>query len=463
MKQFLAISISIFCLLSVYGQKDISYFAKSNIFTISKEENGEYINEFILLRSFQKDTIIKGKTYKKYNTEKFKNIRSEKEKSSYYESFENNQYIKLDKNLDTIHSINLKEKTQKGVLFGKAKAIDFEYIDERSYSPKEKLIPDNYTPKKFYEAGAPKNYLVIRPSINVVEIQAQNNFYLKHLLGIFFSEISESLKNEKPINNQYKNRVGDEVQLVYKKASFDEKTGNIKHKNKQLIDLKIIKDTIINNQRVITLNQSEYNFHLKRRGQIRNWEVIITDDSYILDGFKIPIKDYVNDLKIENNKVFIQGIVKDKICNKRFPLIKKYESRAYFVTQNILPFFPIVFYNMGDVEGCISYARLDGIEYGTKEKIENEKPKDKTNLWLIKQASEDSFEVSFYVAKKSKIGISFWEGDNEKMLFDKELDKGEYREVIHTSKLIPNEYYRVDFIYEEDGTSGIEVTGFYTN
>ena len=50
MKQFLTISIAIFCLLSAYGQKNISYFTKSDIFTLAHEENGEYINDFILLR-----------------------------------------------------------------------------------------------------------------------------------------------------------------------------------------------------------------------------------------------------------------------------------------------------------------------------------------------------------------------------------------------------------------------------
>src|SRR5690606_38891302 len=221
----------------------------------------------------------------------------------------------------------------------------------------------------------PENHFIIRTDLQVKELEIQDNLYTKQLLGDVFLRISENIKNNLTVNNQYRNNVGDEIQLIYRRKWYNEENGTAEYENKQFKNIKITADKSIDNLRLITIEESGYSFLSGVEEQPKEWEVFVTDSSYVFQGFEIPIKDYKTDLKIEDNMLFLQSISEIEIGNKKFPLINQYYSEGYY-QPTILAFFPMVYYDVGNVEGYISYVKLSNIEYG--EKFERTYPKDKT-------------------------------------------------------------------------------------
>src|SRR5690606_1723893 len=119
--------------------------------------------------------------------------------------------------------------------------------------------------------------------------------------------------------------------------------------------------------------------------------------------------------------------------------------------------FPMVYYEVGNVEGYISYLKLNGSEYGKK--TDRTYPKDKTGIWSLKQISENSIEVHFFVVEDSEIQIEFGQEENSKTLFKKKLKQGEHKKIIKTEKLKSNEYYGINFIYQSKNSSGNQTNG----
>ncbi len=117
----------------------------------------------------------------------------------------------------------------------------------------------------------------------------------------------------------------------------------------------------------------------------------------------------------------------------------------------------MLYYEVGNVEGYISYAKLKNIEYGKK--FERTYPKDKTGIWSFRQVSENSIEVHFFVVEDSEIQIEFGQDEKSKAIFKKKMKQGEYKEIIKTDKLEPNEYYKINFIYQSKNSSGNQTNG----
>src|SRR5690606_24044192 len=98
------------------------------------------------------------------------------------------------------------------------------------------------TPKKFFEIENPENYFIVRTDLQVKELEIQDTLYTKHLLGDIFLNISENIENNLIVNNQYKNNIGDEIQLIYRRKWHNEENGNAEYENKQFKNFKIIAD-----------------------------------------------------------------------------------------------------------------------------------------------------------------------------------------------------------------------------
>lgn len=458
MKVYLTIILTSFCLLSIFGQTNRSDMAKSNIFYTGIYVDNVNTNKTIIIREFIKDTIIDSKSFRKYKTIEFEDYNEPKNHSFYYESFDKNSYIKLNEKLKPIHSVQTDKEQQQGIIFGSRKNLKLEYVDTRRTFPRDSLIPDEQTPKKFFEIENPENFIIIRTDLQVKELEIQDTLFTKHLLGDVFLKISENIDNKLTVNNYYKNNVGDEIQLVYRRKWYNEENGNAEYENKQFKNFKIIADEEIDNQKVITLQENGFSFLSGVEDQPEEWKIIVTDSSYVFDSFEIPIKTYKTDLKIEENIIFLQSVSEAPIGNTKFPFVNQYYSEGYY-NPTILTFFPMAYYEVGNVEGYISYAKLNNVEYGKK--LERTYPKDKTGIWSLKQVSDNSIEVYFFVAEDSEIQIEFGQDENSKTVFKKRLKTGEYKEVIKTEKLKPNEYYGIDFMYRAGYISGSQTDGLY--
>ncbi len=305
MKIYLTLILTTFSLLTVFGQKNRNDIAKSNLFYTGIYVDDINTNKTIILREFIKDTIIDSKSFHKYKMIEFEDYNKSKNQSFYYESFDQNSYIKLNEKLKPIHSVQTDKEQQQGIIFGSRKNLNIEYVDTRRSFPRDSLIPDEQTPKKFFEIENPENYFIIRTDLQVKELEIQDTLYIKHLLGDIFLNISENIENNLTVNNQYKNNIGDEIQLMYRRKWYNEENGNAEIENKQFKNFKIIAEEKIENQKVITLQENGYSFLSGVEEQPREWKIIVTDSSYIFDGFEISIKDYKTDLKIEENPIFL--------------------------------------------------------------------------------------------------------------------------------------------------------------
>ena len=455
MKIFLTFSLITFS-LNTFGQTTRNEIAKSNIFYTATYIDEINTNKSIILREFEKDTIIENKSFRKYKTFEFEDFNKSKLKSFHYETFDNHSYIKLDDKLKPIHSIQTNKDEQEGIIFGNRKKLKLEYVDTRRSLPRDPLIPDEQTPKKFFETENPKNYFIIRTDVHIKELEIQDTLYTKHLLGDLFQKISENIDNKLSVNNQYKNSIGDEIQLVYRRKWFNEKTKIAEYEVKQFNNFKIIADEIIDNQKVITLQEKGYSYLNGIEQQPKEWKIIVTDSAYIFEGLVIPIKEYKTDLKIENNTIVLQTVSDTEIGNTKFQLINQYYSDGYY-NPTILPFFPMLYYDVGNVEAYISYAKLNGTECGKK--LERTYLKDHTRIWSVQQISDNAIEVHFYVVEDSEIKIEFGQEERNKTIFKTNLKRGEYKEVLQTEKLKHKEYYEINFMYQSENSSGNQTNG----
>lgn len=457
MKIILTLILTSFTLVA-FGQKNRTELTKSNIFYTGNYVDGENTNKSIILREFVKDTVINDKTFKKYRTTEFTDYNQPDTKSAYFETFDKNTYLKLDQNLEPIHSVNTELEEQNGIIFGESQNIKLEYVDTRRSFPRDSLIPDEETPKKFFETKNPGNYIIVRTDLKVKELEFQDTIYTKQLLGDIFWKISENIKNKLIVNNKFNNKVGDEIQLVYRRKWYHEENGNAEYENKQFKNFKIEKIETVNNRQVITLTENGYSFLSGMAEQGQEWKITITDDAYVFDEFEIPIKDYQTDLKIVDNTLFLQAVSETQIGNKKLPVINQYYSEGYY-NPTLLSFFPMLYYEVGNVEGYISYAKLNNLEYGKK--LERTYPKDRTGMWSINQVSNNSIEIHFFVVEDSEIEIEFGKEENKKSIFKKKLKAGTYKEILKTGNLKPNEYYGINFNYKNENSMGNQTNGLY--
>lgn len=429
-----------------------------NIFVSATYKNEENINKSILLKDFIKDTIITGTIYKKYKISDFEDLSKKHSENIIYESFENEKYIKLDKNLKEIHNIKYQINKQNAIFFGKNESIKLEYVDTRNSFPKDSLIPNEKTLKKFLSIKTPQNYFVILTDFKSNELEMNNDLYTKQLFGENVYKIAKNYKTGKIINNKFQNNVGDEIQIFYRRKWYNDKTGIAEYENKQFKNFKYLKDTLINNQNAIIIESDGYNYLSGREEQKAQFTIIKTDSSFAMQGMEIPIKNYGTEMKIlPDNSILLQSVIENKIDGVDFPMITQFNSNSYYTT-NILPYFPMEFLEVGNVEGLISYVKINGKEYGQKK--ERDFKKDVTSIWSINQNAENELKIKVFVKEKSKIIIELGKDESLKTVFNETLDLGEHEIVLKTEKLIPNKYYNLNLNYELKNGSGSIGSGF---
>jgi hypothetical protein len=256
--------------------------------------------------------------------------------------------------------------------------------------------------------------------------------------------------------------IGDEIQLFYRRRWYNDTTGNVEFQNKQFKNFKYIKDSISDGNKVMLFLTNGYNYLSGNEEQERALKCIVKDTAYYLENYPIPIQDFKTEMKIlEDNSIFLQTVSDKKIGETNFPIVTQYNSKSPY-RNYVLPFFPFSYVEAGNIEGFISYAKLNGKEYGTKS--ERTYITDKTNIRSIKELSENEIEIAFYVFENSKIEIQLSYDDNEnvKSIFKEELTKGEYKYKLKTNKLNAKSSYNVNFNYETKDSSGSISNGFET-
>lgn len=443
-----------------FAQDNRIELANSNIFYTASYKDKVNRNRTISVREFQKDTIINNLKFKKYKLLTFVDIEKSKKETFYYETFENDNYIKLDNKLKTIHSVNYKRNEQTGTIFNKKENIKLEYVDTRNSFPRDSLQPNEKTPKKFYSKENPKINFVLSTDLKINQLEIKDTIYTKQLLGENVLTISNNFHKNNQISNKANLTIGDEIQLFYRRRWYNDTTGNAEFENKQFKNLKYIKDSISDGNKVIIFLTSGYNYLSGNEEQEKLLNCIVKDTVYYLENYAIPIENFKTEMKIlHDNSIFLQTVSDKKIGETNFPIITQYNSSSPY-RNYVLPYFPFSFVEAGNIEGFISYLKLNGKEYGTKSI--RTYITDKTNIRTIKQLSENEVEIAFFLFEKSKIEIQISENENAKNILKKELPEGEHKYKLKTDKLKAKNYYNINFTYETKDGSGSISNGFET-
>jgi hypothetical protein len=432
--------------------------ANSNIFKNALYKDSINTNKSISVREFLKDTIIDKLKFKKYKLLTFVDIEKDKKETNYFETFENDNYIKLDDRLRIIHSVNYKLKEQNGTLFYIKQKINLEYVDTRNSYPRDSLVPDEKTPKKFYNKQNPKTNFVLSTDLKINQLEIQDTIYTKQLLGENILTISDNFRKNNTTSNKVTLSLGDELQLFYRRRYYNETTGNVEFENKQFKNLKYIDNRTIEGNKVMVFSTSGYNFLSGSEEQESTINCIVKDSSYAFESYNIPIQNFKTEMKIlSDNSIFLQSVSNKKIGETNFPIVTQYFSNSPY-RYYILPYFPFSFVEAGNIEGFISYLKLNGKEYGTKS--ERTYITDKTNIRTIRQLSKNEIEINFFLIEDSKIDITIAYEDNIDLLLQTELLKGEHSFKLKTTKLKPKVSYGINFNYETNGNSGSIGTSF---
>lgn len=441
-----------------FGQDNRIELANSNIFYTATYKDKVNHNKTVSVREFQKDTIINNLKFKKYKLLTFVDIEKSKNETFYYETFENDNYIKLDKKLNTIHSVNYKENEQNGIIFNKKENIKLEYVDTRNSFPRDSLKPNEKTPKKFYCKENPKINFVLSTDLKINQLEIKDTIYTKQLLGENVLTISNNYQRNNQISNKVNLKIGDEIQLFYRRRWYNDTTGNAEFENKQFKNLKYVKDSTTEGNKVMIFLTSGYNYLSGNEEQEKLINCIVKDTAYYLENYAIPIENFKTEMKIlHDNSIFLQTVSDKKIGETNFPIVTQYNSSSPY-RNYVLPYFPFSFVEAGNIEGFISYLKLDGKEYGTKSV--RTFITDKTNIRTIKQLTETEVEITFFLFEKSKIEIQISENEVAKTLLKKELPKGQYQYKLKTDKLKAKNYYNVNFTFETKNSSGSISNGF---
>ena len=443
-----------------FGQNNRIELGNSNIFYTASYKDKVNKNKSISIREIQKDTVINYLKFKKYKLSTFENIEKSKKETFYYETFEDENYIKLDDKLNIIHSVNYKQNEQSGIIFNKKEKIKLEYVDTRNSIPRDSLKQNEKTPKKFYSVENPKINFVLSTDLKINQLEIKDTIYTKQFIADNVLTISNNFQNSKKVSNKVNLNIGDEIQLFYRRKWYNDTTGNAEFENKQFKNFKYIKDSISEGNKVMVFLTNGYNYLSGNEEQEKFLNCIVKDNSYYLENYPIPIENFKTEMKIlEDNSIFLQTVSDKKIGETNFQIITQFNSSSQY-RNYVLPYFPFSFVEAGNIEGFISYLKLNGIEYGAKS-VRNFKT-DETNIRTIKQISENEVEIAFFLIEKSKIEIQISESDNSKPVFKKELSKGEYKYRIKTEKLKTKIYYNVNLNYETKNGSGNMSNGFET-
>lgn len=202
--KFITFSVLLFLTINSVGQSR-SELADSKVYVCGTYKNEKNNSIALETKTALKDTTINNIVFSKFTTERFIDYSKQRTSNLFFETFNDSIYILLDKNLKIIHRINYSTtKPQTATIFGKTDTVDLEFIDTRNSFPRDSLIPTDKTPRKYYLKSNDEIYLVIIPDIKTLAVSSNGVFYTKQLFGDNYNQISNSIKNDNSISNQFK-------------------------------------------------------------------------------------------------------------------------------------------------------------------------------------------------------------------------------------------------------------------
>ena len=422
-------------------------------------------NEIIGLqvRTDLQDTIIENRQFKKFKTEDFVDYSEIEKTEDFYESFFNSNYKLLDKNLETVHNIDYTAKNeQTAILFGNEVKTSLEFIDTRRSYPRDSLIANDKTPRKYFKSDNAEIYALIIPDLKTLAVSSNGQFYTKQLFGDNYNDISEGIKNNFKANNRFDIQPGDEIQLFYRRKWYNDSTGIAEHQDKQFKNVKYIGDTIIDGNKYLRMEIEGYNYLSGSKDGPEDFLIQVSDSGYYSSNQFIPFKDYSTELKlIEQNgqKGFsLQGVSKETINGFTYDKIVQATPDPY--RYFILPFFPMPFIEFGNVQGIITYSKIKGIEKGTKRKRTYKT--DENNIRDIYSVSDKKVELEIYFLDKLDIEIEIKDYETDKVIGSVEAKskKGINLIIVKTEKLEKGKSYSVQINYKGENNSGSFSNGF---
>lgn len=452
MRAKLAILILFLTYSNLFSQISLLDVTKSVIYVSYKQDTPtSAIYNYIFLKKVLYDTTINGKSFSKIEWAKFKNNELDKITFNEYERLVDNEYILLDSSFQTIHNVKLiADSENPGIIFGKKGQIKAEYIDSREYSPEEKLIPSIRTPLKFYMDDDCERNIIYRKHLNTIERTQDCNEGFKYLIDDIFTELSEGLNNTIPIESDFDLNAGDEIQLVYKKKSYNDSTFEAAFVNTQIISIIYGGETIINNNKNLIITIDGINLSTGTDNPPQTAYLPVNDSGFYMEKYFIPTKDFKPMLKIDSlvadneTKAFISlsAYTYDTLNGKPFPYYTNYRSDSY-LTSHIVTYFPMIYFSGNDTEGEITYAKLKGMEYGTKI-IPGEK-NDETHIRNVTCLSKNKVKVEVFSTEPGIMQIQLQTEDAKDIFKEKfGVSKTGLTEfILDTPDLENNEIYQV--------------------
>ncbi len=433
-----------------FSQNNRLEASKSNIYVNADYKNGINTFKFIAIKDFVKDTVVNLPPFsipvKKFKWTTFTDYAKEKEATFGYETSQNNRLLLLDKQLQTIHDLNFKkEDEQTGIIAGTKGRIRLEFLDPRNSFPKDALIPDEKTPRKYFLVTDTSKYVVILPDLQVVAISNNGVNYTKYLMGDLFYNISKGLKNTDPIKTQLNFKPGDELQLFYRRKWYNDSTTLAEYEDKQFSTFHFRGDTIVKGQKAKNFEVTGYNY-LSGKSDEAKFAMIESDSGYHIGQQFTPIKAYGPELKIiehanKPNYFFLQAYVYDSVGSTPFPKVIQFYSPSPY-RNFILPFFPVPFIEFGNVEGLVTYVKQDGKEHGQK-KVKTEIT-DKTHIRRINVLSNKEIELEVFIHEFSEVAFKFYRSENSlKTLKKTTLAEGFHKVKLRSPKMKNGNTYQI--------------------
>jgi hypothetical protein len=456
MKQNLTLFLLLFSYFAL-GQSMRSELANSKLYVRATYFNQKNENIGIETRTDLIDTIIDNINYRKFQSSDFTDYTNKQEINTYYESFANGYYYLLDKNKQVIHAINYQtDKEQIGTIFGTQTNITLELIDTRNSFPRDSLVQNEKTPRKYHPKDNSEIYLVIIPDLKTLAVSSNGQFYTKQLFGDNYNGITNGLQNNYTTSTKFDIQIGDEIQLFYRRKWYNDTTNIAEYRDKQFKNFKYRSDTLVNGNKVLKFEVEGYNYLSGSYESPEELLVTITDSGYYVSRQFVPFKEYTTDLKLvdtENGKsVFLQGVTYDTLNGYTYPKIiqTKNDSYRYY----ILPFFPIPFVEFGNVQGMITYSKIKGIENGTKR--ERTYITTENNIRDIISKGKNEIELNIYFIDAVEVEIQILEIESEKVVasLKSKAINGLNSFIVQSDNYQKGRQYRVLINYQNDNNSG---------
>jgi hypothetical protein len=457
MKQTITI-LTLFITCFAFGQSSRSELTNSKIYLKATYFNKINKNIGLQTRTELTDTLISKTSFKKFLIEDFTDYSQKKEKSIYYETFENGIFTLLDNQFNVIHKVDYKtNKQQNATLFGSQKTIDIEFLDTRNSFPRDSLVPTEKTPRKYFDKQNNEIYLILISDLKTLAVSSNGEYYIKQLFGDNYNSISNGFKNNYQASTKFEIEKGDEIQLFYRRKWYNDTTNVAEYEDKQFKNFKYIGDTITDKGKALVMEVEGYNYLSGSKDNLEQYLVIVTDSGYYSTNQFIPFKNFSTELKlteIENEKQYsLIGVDKiEQSENSFFKIIQARSNDPY--RYYILPFFPVPFIEFGNVQGIITYSKIKGIEKGKKR--ERTYITDKSNIRDIISKPNSEIEIQIYFTEVSDIEIEIQDLDTEKKVgTEKTKSKiGLNTFLIKCSTLDKDKEYGIQINYSNKESSG---------